>query len=74
MAVNHIVAIALWVFPWSQRGIEMKESGSDCLTEDAIWLAQGTVTLRGDKAEKEPHLGHWTLELAFVLTLRSLTP
>lgn len=46
IAVNHFVAIALWVFPWSQRGIEMKESGSGCLAEDAIWLVQGTVTLR----------------------------
>lgn len=53
--------------------MEMKESGSDGLTEDALWLAQGTVTLRGDKAEKEPHLGYWTLELAFVLTLRPLS-
>ena len=51
------VAIALWVLPWSQRGIEMEEPDSDFLTGKAILWAPGTETLMGDKAKKEPHLG-----------------
>lgn len=46
------------MFPQSQRGIEMEEPGLDFLIEEAILLAQGTETLRGNKAEKEPHLGY----------------
>ena len=51
------VAIALWLLPWGQRGIEMEGPDSDFLTGKAILWAQGTEKLLGDKAEKEPHLG-----------------
>ena len=51
------VAIALWVLPWSQRGIEMEEPDSGFLTGNAILCAPGTETLMGDKAKKELHLG-----------------